>query len=328
MLARLADVDFAWARRARNAASLVLSGITLDVHEGERVALLGPNGSGKSTLLTLLAGLARPNRGTVTWTFDGRSFAPTSPEVRARLGVVFQHPALDGQLTARENLHLAARIAALPGAEARAAATALLVDVDLTEHAERRVKTFSGGMRRRLDLARALIAEPDVLLLDEPTSGLDLDAFERFWRRLESPRAPSTLVVATHRPDEAARCDRLVMIDQGRIVLSGSPTDLVRALGKDLLVITASDPAALGTACTDLVTRVTGPDTLTVEVPADHDAAQLLVRLVERFPAGRIDAIALRRPTLADLFTKVTGRSLSADDAAGPNTAAASRRAA
>ena len=306
----MTDVAFAW-KKGRG----VLKGLSVAVKAGEHVALLGPNGSGKSTALSLCAGLYRPDAGTLRWHFDGLALAPHDPRARARFGVVFQHPALDQQISARDNLVLAGHIAGMPKAEITARTAELLASAGLTERADDRVKTFSGGMRRRLDLARAIMSGPEALLLDEPTVGLDAEAFDRFWKQLATLRSTTnlTLLVATHRPEEAARCDRLVMINDGRAIHDDTPEATIRALGP-VLALRASDPAEVAGIVNGrfgLVTRVTAHNELVAEVPANEDGARLLVRVVEAFPAGRLDAIELRRPTLGDAFVKLTGSHLA-----------------
>jgi len=319
----ISHLTFAWGRRrvgkgGREATpTRGVDDLTLDVRRGEHLALLGPNGSGKSTALRLCAGLITPAAGTITFRVGAdREPRPIHhPLVRAKVGVVFQHPALDLALTARENLTLAARIHGIAGREARARVDELLAFAGLDDRADDRGKDLSGGMRRRLDLARALVADPEVLLLDEPTAGLDAEHFERLWSRLDARRRATglTLIAATHRPDEAARASRLVMIADGRLVHDGTPEETIRALGHDVLVVTARDPEAVAgeiRARLGLVARLVD-DTITCEVPPHDEASRLLVRVVELFPAGRLDAIALRRPTLADAFLKLAGRSLA-----------------
>ncbi len=314
-LLEIRDLAFAWKK-----GHGVLRGLTLSVARGEHLALLGPNGSGKSTALALAAGLYRPDQGTIRWRFDDLALPPEDRRARARFGVVFQHPSLDLQLSARENLLLAGQLAGLPRTFVAPRATELLATVGLAARADDRVKTFSGGMRRRLDLARAILPEPEALLLDEPTTGLDAEAFERFWQHLGElrTRAGLTLVVATHRPEEAARCDRLIMIDRGQAVHDGTPEETTRALGQDLIALRATDVDAVAGEVAGrfgLVTRVASTHEATCEVPLGEDGARLLVKLVEHFPVGRLSAIELRRPTLADAFVKLTGTRLNGDSA-------------
>ena len=303
----------------------VLDGFSLSIRRGEHLGLLGPNGSGKSTALSLLAGLHLPESGSVTWRLAGTDVSPTSPRARSAFSVVFQSPSLDGQLTARDNLSLAAQMRGLDKASTPAIPAIideLLAAFDLSARADDRVKTFSGGMKRRLDLARALIGRPTTLLLDEPTSGLDEHAFRAFWAALAKRRDADrlTIVTATHRPDEAALCDRLALVHRGRIVAEGSPANLIKQLGEDLILVRAEradEVAGIIAAKLGLVTRTAVGDghlgDVTCEVPTGEDGARLLVRVVELFPKERLDTIALKRPTLADVFAKLTGATLASD---------------
>jgi len=328
VVASFDDVTFRWLapKKAKNAPQPpVLDGFSLTIRRGEHLGLLGPNGSGKSTALSLLAGLHLPESGRVTWRLGGIDISPTSPRARSAFSVVFQSPSLDGQLTARDNLSLAAQMRGL--GKATSSPTSPLIDellaaFDLSARADDRVKTFSGGMKRRLDLARALIGRPTALLLDEPTSGLDEHAFRAFWAALNMRRDADrlTIVTATHRPDEAALCDRLALVHRGRIVAEGNPFDLIRQLGEDLIVVRAErsdEVAGVIAAKLGLLTRTSEGDgrlgDVTCEVPTGEDGARLLVRVVELFPKDRLDTIALKRPTLADVFAKLTGAALASD---------------
>lgn len=313
LVLEMRDVAFAWKK-----GHGVLKGLSVAVKRGEHLALLGPNGSGKSTALSLCAGLYRPDTGSINWYFNGLALAPNDARARAQFGVVFQHPSLDKQLSGRDNLILAGHIAGMARSGINARVAEQLAASGLAARADDRVKTYSGGMRRRLDLARAMMSEPQALLLDEPTVGLDAEAFDRFWQHLGALRSSTdlTLIVATHRPEEAARCDRLVMIDQGRAVHDGTPEATLRALGQDLLALRAEEPeeiAGLVTARLGLVARVNGPGETICEVPSGEDGARLLVKVVELFPSGRLQAIELRRPTLGDAFLKLTGAQLGQD---------------
>jgi ABC-2 type transport system ATP-binding protein len=300
----------------------VLDGFSLSVRRGEHLGLLGPNGSGKSTALSLLAGLHLPESGSVTWRLAGTDISPTSPRARSTFSVVFQSPSLDAQLTARDNLSLAAQMRGVDKAQTPAIIDDLLAAFDLSARADDRVKTFSGGMKRRLDLARALIGRPTALLLDEPTSGLDEHAFRAFWAALAKRREADrlTIVTATHRPDEAALCDRLALVHRGRIVAEGSPANLIKQLGEDLILVRAErsdEVAGVIAAKLGLLTRTSVGDghlgDVTCEVPTGEDGARLLVRVVELFEKDRLDTIALKRPTLADVFAKLTGATLASE---------------
>jgi ABC-2 type transport system ATP-binding protein len=308
---RARDVSFSWQSR-RKARVKVLDRFDLSVQTAERVGLLGPNGSGKSTAIALLSGLQRPDSGEIAWHVDGRAEPPTSPRARADFSVVFQQPSLDLQLSAYENLSLAAEMRGLPRHAPRI--PALLEAMNLTERRNDRVRDFSGGMRRRLDLARSLLPSPRALLLDEPTAGLDENGFRAFWRGLESHRTSGlTIIVATHRPDEAALCDRLLLMHEGRIARHGTPAELIAELGEGLLVLSAAAPEEVAHTLREqlgLPTRIHGNHEIHSEIPPGEAGSRLLVRAIEAFPKGRIDTISLRRPTLADVFAKVTGASL------------------
>src|SRR5512134_354863 len=195
----------------------VLRGVSLAARPGEIFGLLGPNGAGKSTLFAILAGLLRPDAG--RFFLDGRAIAPGARALRARAGIVFQEPGLDGKLSAAENLRLAAALHLVPRSDAPARIAGLLREAGLADRAREPVERLSGGMRRRLELARALVHRPDVLVMDEPTVGLDAAAFRAFWAGVEALRRDegTTVVLTTHRPDEAERCDRLAVLARGAI---------------------------------------------------------------------------------------------------------------
>ncbi|PKN59428.1 MAG: ABC transporter ATP-binding protein [Deltaproteobacteria bacterium HGW-Deltaproteobacteria-14] len=295
----------------------VLRGLDLTVEPGELVGLLGPNGSGKSTALALIGGLARLQAGAVTWhDADGVPHPVDSYGYRARMGMVFQSPSLDRALTARQNLTLAARMQGIPAKAAAERATALLAWADLADRADDAVKAYSGGMARRLEFARAIVHTPELLLLDEPTTGLDAQSFDRAWALVDNLRRAhgTSVLLATHRPEEAARCDRLVIIDDGRAVRVDTPERLVSEIADDLVVIEADAPDALAATIRErfgLAARVeAGASRVLVECARGHE---VIVRLVEGLPAGRVDAISLRRPTLGDVFLKLTGAALDAD---------------
>jgi ABC-2 type transport system ATP-binding protein len=291
----------------------VLAGLDLDVRRGEILGLLGPNGSGKSTALAILAGLLPRQGGEITW--NGRRLRAADRELRAELGVVFQRAAIDPKLTARQNLHLAARLQGLPRSVGRARSVELLAAAGLLDRADDVTGTFSGGMRRRLDLVRALIHEPRLLVMDEPTSGLDEASFRETWDRLAALRAGRdlTVLVATHRPDEAERCDRLAVLQRGRVERVATPRELQVLVAKDVVVLEGPEPALLH----DAIRERFGLESLTDEhrVLVESDKGhELIPRLVEGLAGLRIDAVSLRRPTLADAFLKITGRQLAADE--------------
>ncbi len=292
---------------------VVLDDVSFQVMPTEIFGLLGPNGSGKTSLLRCLNSLLRPDLG-VFW-LDGEELSPKRRSLRANIGVVFQEPSLDDRLTALENLLLSAALYGVRGAEARQRAHELLVFLELGERGGDLVKTFSGGMRRRLEIARALIHRPRLLLMDEPTVGLDPYAFERIWQRLLALRKLQglTLVLTTHRADEASFCDHLLVIDRGHVVTIDTPDGLLARVSGDVLTIETDEPEALAQELEDTLGLL--PRVIDGTVQLQQDQAHLLVpRLVDAVGASRIRSIAMRRPTLADAFLKITGRSLGEID--------------
>ncbi len=290
----------------------VLRGVSLEVGRGEIFGLLGPNGAGKSTLFAILAGLLRPDAG--RFLLDGREIAPGARALRARAGIVFQEPGLDGKLSAEENLRLAAALHRVPRATARERIARLLAGAGLAERAREPVERLSGGLRRRLELARALVHAPELLVMDEPTVGLDAAAFRTFWAGIEALRRGdgTTVVLTTHRPDEAERCDRLAVLARGTIVACASPDALRARVAGDRLVVEADEPEEVARVLSEklgLAARVR-PDGVMVERPEGH---ALVPRIVELFPAGRLRAVSVRRPTLADAYLAVTGESLEVE---------------
>jgi len=299
----LAGIRFAYGDRH------VLQGVDLTLNGGEIIGLLGPNGSGKSTLMGILCGLRDRSAGTITR--DGAAIEPTSSAYRRDLGVVFQAPSLDLKLTARENLQLSGRLHGLDSDTVTQRIEAGLQDAGLTDRADEPVEQLSGGMRRRLDLARAMIHQPSLVLADEPTTGLDEAAFQRTWRQLEHLRdhTGAAILVTTHRPEEAERCDRLAVLSGGQIVCVDTPDILRSKVQGDVLALEAQAPEALMEQLNTLVTgnvRLEG-QTVFVECERGHE---VIVKIVEALPAGTLRSVELRRPGLGDAFLKITGTSL------------------
>ncbi|WP_309895353.1 ABC transporter ATP-binding protein [Archangium sp.] len=294
---------------------VALQGLSLAVGAGEIVGLLGPNGAGKSTTFQLLAGLLAPDAGRVL--FEGRPLSLHDPALRQHLGIIFQRSSLDDLMSARENLLLGARLYGLTGERARERVEQMLELIGLRERGDERVSTWSGGMRRRLELARALVHQPRIVLMDEPTQGLDEASFRSFWGHLKTLRDTEglTVLLTTHRADEAELCDRLAVLDSGRLVATDTPAALAARVGGDILTLEAREPEALAA---ELRQRL-GLDARVVEGKVQVEVEQghaLVPRLVEAFPAGRFASVSLRRPTLADVFLQLTGRALGADQPA------------
>ncbi|BDG08468.1 ABC transporter ATP-binding protein [Anaeromyxobacter paludicola] len=305
---RLAARALAFRYRERE----VLRGLSFEVGAGEIFGVLGPNGAGKSTLFSILTGLRAPDAGELL--LDGAPVPFGDRALRARLGVVFQEPSLDAKLTCEENLVLGAALFAVPRAEGRARARALLERAGLAARAREPVSRLSGGMRRRLELARAVIHRPAILVLDEPTSGLDAAAFRATWEAIQALRREEglTVLLNTHRPDEAEQCDRLAVMAEGRIVACEPPEALRSRVAGDVLQIEAADPEPLAR---EIALRFQVPArAVDGAVVVEREQGHVLVpRLVEAFPPGRFRSVSVRRPTLADAFLEITGRGLDAE---------------
>jgi len=288
----------------------VLKDVSFDASVGEIVGLLGPNGSGKTSLLRCLTGLVLPEQG--EFRIHGESVGVNRRRLRETLGVVFQDASLDNHLKAIENLELGGRLFGMSRRDAGAKARELLKFVELADRAEDLTKTFSGGMRRRLELARALIHSPKLVLLDEPTTGLDPIALEKIWKRLVNLRESTglTIVVSTHRADEAERCDKLIVMDRGHVIAEASPKELMARVSGEIITLVTSDPESLGKkveAQFHVHARLCGARSIEIEV----DEAHLFIpRLVEAFPVGTFESLSMRRPTIADAFFQLTGHSL------------------
>jgi ABC-2 type transport system ATP-binding protein len=292
----------------------ILDDVRFSVSPGEIVGILGPNGSGKTSLMRCITGLWRPDHGSVR--FDGTLLDHSGRAKRADMGVVFQEPSLDIKLTARENLVLGAKLFGVGGKEAARRADELLAFMDLSDRKDDKVETFSGGMKRRLELARAVVNEPILLLLDEPTSGLDPIAFETTWKLFLDLRKQRdlSLLISTHRTDEAARCDRLLVFDKGQVVTCDTPDNLLGRLAGDMVILETSRGEELAGDLREQfsLTPQMGRGEVVLRTENGHE---LIPRLVEAFPPGVFKSISLRKPSLADAFLLLTGHSLEDDEA-------------
>jgi ABC-2 type transport system ATP-binding protein len=288
--------------------------IDLTVASGEVFGFLGPNGAGKTTTVRMLCTLLPLSGGTAT--VAGLDVMREGAEVRKRIGVALQEIGLDPVQTGRELLELQCGLYGITGREGRERTEQLLELVGLTDAADRRTKTYSGGMKRRLDLASALVHSPDVLFLDEPTTGLDPASRLTIWdevRRINS--GGTTVFLTTQYLEEADQlCDRLAIIDEGCIVAQGTPQQLKAEMGHDVVsvALNGADPAATETALGGLpgIERVvTEPHALALYV---EDGANLIAEIVRRLDRDglRVGAISVSRPSLDDVFLKATGRRL------------------
>ena len=284
-----------------------LAGIDLDVPRGICFGLLGPNGAGKSTTVGVLTTLLAPSSGSAF--LLGLDVVRERAAVRRQIGVVFQEPALDPELTAREQLTLHARLFHLDAPARRAAEW--IERLGLGEHADVTVRKLSGGLRRRVEIARGLLHRPGVLFLDEPTTGLDVAARARIWDELRALRRASetTLFLTTHSMEEAdALCDTLAIVDAGRIVASGTPDALKAELGGDVVTLVLERPAGVRErlAAVDGVTRVDADADGRLRVTLRAGTRRLPALLECAQEAGVVE-VDLRRPSLEHVFLHHTG---------------------
>ncbi|MBX3351411.1 MAG: ABC transporter ATP-binding protein [Phycisphaeraceae bacterium] len=290
--------------RRRSPARTALGSVSLRVEQGAFLALLGPNGSGKSTLLRILATLDAPDSGSLA--LFGAPPSGALREVRAALGVVFQRPALDPLLTVRENLVNHAALFGMRAGDAKAAALASAARLRVEDRLHDRVGTLSGGLQRRVDLARAFLSAPRLLLLDEPTTGLDPHARASFLDALETLRRETgaAIVLSTHLMDEAERADRVVLLADGAIVGDDAPGALRASLGGAVLRLSPQDGAPLE----GLPLRVLRRDRELIASGASDDIAHAASEL-----ATRGVPFAFGPPTLGDVYSARAGRSLHDD---------------
>ncbi len=309
--------------RKRFKGAEALRGVDLTVPAGTVCGLLGPNGAGKTTVVRILATLLRPDAGTAT--VAGLDVVRDAGKVRYRIGLAGQHSAVDEKLTGRENLRMFGRLYHLGGRAARRRADELLADFGLADAADRVVGTYSGGMRRRLDLAASLIIAPAVLFLDEPTTGLDPRSRGEVWTAIRALVAGGTTVLLTTQYlDEADQlADQIVVLDAGRVIAAGTSSDLKGQIGGDRLEVVVTVPDALAAAAA-AVRRATGsepalaPAARRLTVPALAGTADLTAAVRELDQAGvATDDIGLRRPTLDDVFLRITGHATAATSAEG-----------
>jgi len=289
-------------------SQVVLDGVDLQVAEGTVFALLGPNGAGKTTTVRILTTLAHPDGGSAT--VAGYDVVRQPAKVRAAISLTGQTVAVDDDQTGRENLVMLGRLMHLSRPRARQRAAELLDRFDLVDAMDRRVRTYSGGMRRRLDLAMSLVATPRVIFLDEPTTGLDPSSRTTMWDAInELVRTGTTIVLTTQYLEEADRlADRIVLLDHGRIVADGTADALKEQVGGDRLDLRFGTADDLARAASRLGPGAL-PDTeqLLLQLPSDGSAKQLHVVLDELRDAGiEVARVSSHRPTLDDVFLTLT----------------------
>jgi len=290
-----------------------LRDLNLDVPAGTVLGLLGHNGAGKTTAIRILTTLASPTSGSARVT--GLDVVADAAAVRSQIGVVGQYAAVDDLMSARANLRMIGRLYHLPHATADRRADELLERLSLADAADRLVKTFSGGMRRRLDLAASLMARPPVLFLDEPTTGLDPEARSELWALIgELVGEGMTLILTTQYLDEADRtADQIVVLDHGRVAARGTPTELKARIGGERVAVTLSSPAHVTIAAQALEPYTSGPvasDGAEPEVIAPIQPGTRLMEIVRALDSAGVDAsdVHRREATLDDVFLTLTRR--------------------
>jgi ABC-2 type transport system ATP-binding protein len=294
-------------------ATRALDGLDLEVPKGTILGMLGPNGAGKTTTVRVLSTLLRPDRGSAL--VAGYDVSTQAAQVRRHIGLTGQYAALDEYLTGRANLVMIGRLGRLPVRQAKARAAELLERFDLTDAADRGVKTYSGGMRRRLDLAASLVTEPEILFLDEPTTGLDLPSRMVTWDAVRGLAADGTTVLlTTQHLDEADNlAGRIVVVDHGRVIADGSPAELKAKAGAERIRLTVSAQSDLAAALTVLTRHASEParpgtGDRVIEAPVP-EAARRLPEIVRDLDAAgvQLDDLAIRHPSLDDVFLTLTG---------------------
>jgi ABC-2 type transport system ATP-binding protein len=291
-----------------------LDGLDLEVETGAILGMLGPNGAGKTTTVRVLSTLLRPDHGTAR--VAGYDVVTEAAEVRRHIGLTGQYAALDESLTGRANLIMIGQLCRLPKREAKRRAAELLDRFDLADAADRGVKTYSGGMRRRLDLAASLVARPSILFLDEPTTGLDLPSRMVTWEAVRGLAATGTTVMlTTQQLDEADQlADRIAVVDRGRVIAEGTSAELKAKVGGERVQLTVAPESDLAAAASVLARYADGlpqvdPAQRSVEVPVPNGARQMPDIVRDLDAAGvLLDDLGIRRPSLDDVFLTLTGR--------------------
>jgi ABC-2 type transport system ATP-binding protein len=290
---------------------IALNDFTLSINPGEIFGFLGPNGSGKTTLFRLLATLVAAPPGSLR--ILGFDPVTQRDEIRSRIGVVFQSPSLDKQLTAEENLTHQGHLYGLRGADLHSRVSQALASVALGDRAKDLVGSFSGGMRRRVEVAKGLLHRPQLLLLDEPSTGLDPTARIDLWRNLRRINQESgvTVLVTTHLMEEAERCSRLAIMQRGQLLAADTPAHFKDRIGGDVITVTTARPAEVRAILRDRfgIEPQQVDQTLRIERPRGHE---FVPQLIEAAP-GLIDAISVGKPTLEDVFITLTGARLQTD---------------
>lgn len=286
---------------------LAVDHVDLQVDQGEVFGFLGPNGAGKTTTISMLTTLLQPTDG---WAkVAGHDIQREGDAVRRAIGIVFQEQSLDERLTARENLDFHAVLYQIPARERARRIPEALELVDLAERADDLVERFSGGMKRRLEIARGLLHTPRILFLDEPTLGLDPQTRRSLWDHIVRLKETTgiTIFMTTHYMEEAEFCDRIAIMDHARVVALDSPDGLKKQVGGDVVTVLTPETKEVAAYLTDVGLE---PHTRDGEVRVEVENGVRFIPLVAREFTGTIDGIELRRPTLDDVFLSLTGRTI------------------
>ena len=299
------NLVYEYPARGKAAAKRALDGVTFDVRRGEIFALLGPNGGGKTTLFKILSTAFNPTQGTAS--IFGYDIQKQADEVRRRIGVVFQNPSLDKKLTVLENLRYHGQLYGMRGGELNSRVAEMMERLAVADRARDLVETLSGGLARRVELAKGLLHRPELLILDEPSVGLDPGARHDLWLYLQKLRDKEgvTILVTTHLIDEGDRSDRVLVLNQGRIVALDTPARLKEQIGGDVISIATRQPDQLMGRIKEKfgITPTSFNGSLRIEKQAGH---AFISQVVDAFPE-MIEAVNLSKPTLEDVFIARTG---------------------
>jgi len=294
---------------------LALDSVSFSINRGEIFGFLGPNGGGKTTLFRILSTLVTPSQGEVS--ILGKNLSTNGASIRRKLGVVFQSPSLDARLTVAENLHHHGRLYGITGGPLREKTERVLARMGIQDRANDIADTLSGGLKRRAELAKALLHGPEVMLLDEPSTGLDPGARRDFNNYLVElrQRDGATIALTTHYLEEAERCDRIAILDQGKLVAIAPPRALKNQIGGEVIVVHASEPEKLAVRMRERLSvepsLVDGA--LRIEARRGHE---LVRQIVEQF-GSEVDSITFGRPTLEDVFIRLTGHRFNSEGGPG-----------
>ena len=299
------NLVYEYPARGKSPAKRALDGVSFDVRRGEIFALLGPNGGGKTTLFKILSTALPPTKGSAS--IFGYDIQTQADEVRSRIGVVFQNPSLDKKLTVLENLRYHGQLYGMRGGELNNRVSEMMERLAVADRARDLVETLSGGLARRVELAKGLLHRPELLILDEPSVGLDPGARHDLWLYLQKLRDKEgvTILVTTHLIDEGDRSDRVLVLNQGRIVALDTPGRLKEQIGGDVISIATRQPDQLIGRIKEKfgITPASFNGTLRIEKQAGHS---FISQVVDAFPE-MIEAVNLSKPTLEDVFIARTG---------------------